>query len=111
MDLYGVIYKTTNLINSKIYIGKTTRQDPNYFGSGKIIKRAINKYGIDKFKKEIICECCNQKELNKKEKYWIAYFRSICFCTMYNVTDGGEGLSGYVHTEETKKKLSLLMSL
>ena len=41
----GYIYLTTNLINNKRYIGMTTKNDSNYFGSGKLIKWAIKKYG------------------------------------------------------------------
>lgn len=39
------IYKTTNLINSKIYIGQDSKNNLSYLGSGKLIKQAINKYG------------------------------------------------------------------
>ncbi len=51
-----VVYKTTNLVNSKFYIGvhKTENPEDDYLGSGKLIKRAIEKYGADSFHKEII---------------------------------------------------------
>ena len=50
------IYKITNLVNNKIYIGKDTTSDPNYFGSGLIISRSLKKYGMENFIKEIIDE-------------------------------------------------------
>ena len=52
-----VVYRITNMINGKKYIGKHSTTDvyDGYFGSGIAIKQAINKYGIDNFKKEIIC--------------------------------------------------------
>lgn len=49
-----VIYKTTNLINNKIYVGKDSHNDSNYFGSGTILVKAIKKYGKENFKKEIL---------------------------------------------------------
>ena len=62
-----VIYKITNLINNKVYIGKTISDRLDYFGSGIIIKNSIKKYGIENFKKEIIDETLSVKELNEKE--------------------------------------------
>jgi hypothetical protein len=53
-----VIYKITNLINQKIYIGKDSTNRKNYYGSGKAIKNAILKYGEDNFSKEIIDTAC-----------------------------------------------------
>ena len=49
-----IIYKTTNLINKKIYIGQDTKNNPNYLGSGKYFKYALKKYGKENFSKEII---------------------------------------------------------
>lgn len=69
------IYKTTNLINGKIYIGKEKYNNPNYLGSGKILKFALKKYGIENFKKEILQECFSLEDLNEKEKYWIAQLK------------------------------------
>jgi hypothetical protein len=57
-----IIYKTTNLVNQKFYVGKDTNNNPNYYGSGKRLKLAIKKYGIVNFKKETL-EVCNTLEL------------------------------------------------
>lgn len=71
------IYKITNIINLKIYIGKDTTANPNYFGSGVILKKAIKKYGKENFIKEIIDSAETKEDLSKKEKYWILYYDSI----------------------------------
>lgn len=65
-----LIYKITNLINNKIYIGQhvTTNVNDDYMGSGEHIKNAIKKYGIENFKKEIIAECSSFEEMNELEK-------------------------------------------
>jgi group I intron endonuclease len=69
-----VIYITTNMINGRKYLGKDTKNDPNYLGSGVILKRAIKKYGKQNFKKEIIESCTNQDELGVREAYWLNYY-------------------------------------
>ncbi len=71
-----IIYKTTNLINGKIYIGQDTKNNPKYLGSGIIIEQAIKKYGSKNFKKEVIEFCTDQAELNDREKYWIKELNS-----------------------------------
>ena len=68
------IYKITNLINNKIYIGKDTTSDSKYFGSGLLIKRAYQKYSKENFTKEVIDETDNYDELSKKEIYWISKY-------------------------------------
>lgn len=86
-----VIYKTTNLINDKIYIGKDVKNKSSYYGSGKILHLAIKKYGKHNFKKEIIDTAKTLKELSEKEKFWIQHYSSIDRKIGYNICTGGEG--------------------
>lgn len=89
--LYGYIYKTTNLVNGKIYIGKRKGKfTESYKGSGKYLKNAIRKYGIKNFSVEIIEYCDSLESQNKQERYWINYYRSLDV-PMYNIADGGDG--------------------
>jgi group I intron endonuclease len=84
-----IIYRTTNLINQKFYVGKDTHNDPNYYGSGKRLKLSIKKYGIENFKKETL-EVCNTLELlNEREKFWIKELNAIS--KGYNISLGGDG--------------------
>jgi hypothetical protein len=87
-----IIYKTTNLVNGKIYIGKDTRNNPNYFGSGKLISLAILKYGKQNFIKETIDTAKSNDELNEKEKFWIKTLKSQDMKIGYNINPGGEGI-------------------
>lgn len=106
--MYGYIYKTTNLINGKIYIGqhKADKFDLSYYGSGKHLINAINYYGVNNFKCELIEWCETQSVTNSRERYWIKYYNSRNKDIGYNITEGGEGWKGGVHTEETKLKIS-----
>ena len=96
--MYYLIYKITNNVNNKIYIGKhqTENKDDDYMGSGKIIKRAIEKYGIDKFTKEILYECNSLEEMNEKEAE-IVDEEFVVRLDTYNIKLGGQGGWDYVH--------------
>lgn len=84
-----IIYKTTNQINGRYYIGKNKTNDPNYLGSGKLLHQAFKKYGKENFVKEILEICNNEDHLNEREKYWIS--QSILDPLCYNIGQGGEG--------------------
>lgn len=106
MEYKMIIYKTTNIINGKFYIGQDSKNDPNYLGSGLLLNRAIEKYGIENFKKEILEVCENKKHLNEREIYWIKETKAKELG--YNIADGGHG--GNTYTEETKQRVSKLFT-
>jgi group I intron endonuclease len=85
------VYKITNLLNNKIYVGKSKYNNPNYYGSGKLIKQAIKKYGLDNFKKDILQTCFSESELNEAEKKWIRDLNSRDRNIGYNIAHGGDG--------------------
>jgi group I intron endonuclease len=85
------VYKITNNLNGKIYIGKDTTSNENYYGSGLLIKRAIEKYGIENFSKEILEECDGYELLSEREIYWIDYYNSTDLLIGYNISSGGDG--------------------
>ena len=92
-EYYGYIYKTTNLINGKIYIGqhKSTCYDTNYYGSGYAILSAIDKYGINHFDNHILCMVKNRYEANIMEKTYIKIYNSLNKKVGYNIALGGDG--------------------
>ena len=98
-----IIYKITNSINDKIYIGKDSHNNSNYYGSGILINKAIKKYGKENFKKEIICYCFLDYEINDREKFYIKFYNSL-HPNGYNLTIGGDGFSD--PTGEIAKKIS-----
>lgn len=90
--LFFTIYKITNKVNGKIYIGKhqTKRLDDNYFGSGIQVRSAIKKYGRENFEKEILHIFDNEQDMNSKEIELV----SEEFCDRkdnYNLCPGGNG--------------------
>jgi group I intron endonuclease len=109
-----VIYKITNKLNGKIYIGKSVNNNSDYFGSGVSITQALKKYGKDFFEKEIL-ECCNSiEELNEQEKFWIKKHNSTNKNLGYNVSEGGDGgntRQGFSKSEidDYKNKMSYSM--
>lgn len=103
-----IIYKTKNLINGKIYIGKDKYNNPEYLGSGKLLHQAFEKYGKENFIKEIVCEAKTEEELNELEIYWISELNSLA-PNGYNISLGGEGgdtVSNNPNKEEIFRKHS-----
>lgn len=90
--MYGYIYKTTNIINNKIYIGQRKSSKflgNNYLGSGKHLKCAVQKYGRDNFIVEQLDTALSPNELDLKEIEWIAKFDSTNPDIGYNISQGG----------------------
>ena len=131
---YYTIYKITNLVNGKMYIGKhkTKKLDDGYMGSGHLIKRALQKYGANNFRKEWLMFCEDEEEMNYMELVYVDETWVLRNDT-YNLTLGGNGgliegqhsprkgvhISeetrmklrkaniGKKHSQETKKKMSI----
>jgi len=106
----GIVYIFTNLINNKKYIGITTKTlEERYkyhlwgINNGSYFHNALRKYGVENFKLEILDKANSENELKEKEIYWIKFYNSRK--QGYNLTNGGDGVWGYKHTEETKEYL------
>ena len=89
---YYIIYKITNTINEKYYIGKHKTSDINdgYLGSGVAIRNAVKKYGEEKFRKEILYELSSETEMDDKEAE-IVNEEMINDPMCYNMRIGGIG--------------------
>jgi len=113
------IYRITNKLNGKTYIGQHKYKDlseDKYMGSGKYLWRSIEKYGIENFEREIlISEIETRKEINKLEIEYINSERENGHGE-YNISRGGDGgwflpgennpLYGKHQSEEHRKKIS-----
>lgn len=86
-----VVYITTNIINGKKYIGVDGKNDPSYLGSGKLVKKAIDKYGRCNFSKEIIAVFDNIEDAFKFETELIEKLDAIKSNLFYNIKPGGRG--------------------
>jgi len=114
------IYKVTNKINGKIYIGQSVNIEdrwrnhkfkPFYEKSGQynsLFYKAIRKYGIENFIFEVVEEC-KKEELDEKEKYWIKYYDSNNLEKGYNLTDGGESQTFSILTQEQVNQIYELL--
>ena len=93
--MFGYVYKTTSLLNGRIYIGqKIGKFTSKYLGSGSILKLAIKKYGRENFICELIQHAKNKEELNRLEIFYISEARKFLLPEeLFNINDGGEGTS------------------
>ena len=119
------IYRITNKVNNKTYIGqhKYKKLNDDYKGSGKLLWRAYRKYGLENFEKEILYSRIQYKETaDAMERFAIAKERALGKAE-YNIANGGQGgnlgeevnkkligknnhFYGKHHSEETRMKLS-----
>lgn len=113
-----VIYKFTNLVNGKIYIGQTknslrkrvishlSQSNNNNKHKKHYFQRALYKYGLTNFDIEIL-ETCDYQNLNNREIYWINHFNTTDPELGYNCTFGGQGnRNAYEISESTRQKIS-----
>ena len=102
--MYYYVYQITNLLNNKIYVGKhKSAKHPSengYYGSGKQIKAAIEKYGIENFKKEVLYYCNSMEEMADKELS-IVTEDFVKRKDTYNMHKGGPG--GWDHYNGSKE--------
>ena len=103
--MFYTIYKITNLVNGKIYIGKhqTKNLDDCYMGSGKLITRAIQKHGLENFEKEILFVFETEYQMNDKEAELVTE-EFVKEDTNYNLCPGGHGGFGYLNDSSEKHK-------
>lgn len=111
--MYFTIYRTTNILDNKFYIGmhKTKNIEDNYLGSGKYLKRAIYTHGVENFEKEILFIFDNPEEMYQKEIELVTedlIKNPMC----YNLTVGGWGgnrivdPSHHIHSDEHIAKMN-----
>lgn len=102
------IYKITNKVNGKTYIGqhKYKKLNDRYMGSGKLLAKAKKKYGLENFTKEILVFNISKKEhADLLEITFIASEREKGKAE-YNISDGGQGPKGKPHSDEHKRLIS-----
>ncbi|MBQ7819894.1 MAG: GIY-YIG nuclease family protein [Bacteroidales bacterium] len=108
------VYKITNKVTGKIYIGITNQGSGARYrhhwyeariGESAPIHKSMAKYGEENFILEIIDFADTYEELKEKEKFWIKELNSMDRKIGYNLTEGGDGTFGRMHSEETKEKI------
>lgn len=118
-DKRWFVYMHTNKINNKVYVGITSRKPEERWGCNgnqyskeeqPVFYNAIQKYGWDGFEHIIFAENLTKEDAKKTEIRLIALYKSNCRRYKnpsygYNMTDGGDGTSGRMCTEETKQKI------
>lgn len=109
------VYLIHNIINNKVYVGKTKNLKKRWAShislaknkaTNQYIHRAIRKYGVNNFIFSIIQVLNTEHEYNQAEMYWIKYFNSNNLNYGYNLTQGGDGSSGREQTKITRAKIS-----
>lgn len=101
--MFYYLYEIRNNLNNKIYIGvhKTFDLEDDYMGSGKAIRNAIKKYGIENFTKNILEFFDNSESMYQRERE-IVTEEFITQEDTYNMRTGGRGGWDYVHQNQIK---------
>ena len=105
------IYRITNKVNGKTYIGqhKYKKLNDSYMGSGKLIRLAKKKYGKENFEKEILeFDIPNVELANDWEQMYILFERAKGKAE-YNIADGGSGNKGHHPSDDAKRKMGNAM--
>lgn len=90
--MYGYIYLTKNKVTGKIYVGQKKSNvflGEKYLGSGKALKKAIQSYGKESFSVELIEEIDDETLMDKRETYWISFYKATNRSVGYNISEGG----------------------
>lgn len=108
------IYKIENKLNHKVYIGQSVDIQKRWIGHRYELNKGVhgnthlqsawNKYGADSFNFSIV-QLCDEQQLNDLEVEYIAYYKSYDDKYGYNLTIGGDGVRGWVPTEEWREKI------
>lgn len=115
MEIYNgnyYVYIHTNKINFKRYVGITCQKPERRWRNGDGYKKhkyfwcAIKKYGWDNFEHEIVASCLTEDEAKNFEIILIKELQTNNGAYGYNQTNGGDGVGGYIVSEETKRKIS-----
>ncbi len=103
---YGYVYKTTNVLNNKVYIGQHKGSfDKKYLGSGIVLKQAVKKHGYIHFRVDLVVHASNKKELDTLEKFYIAQAKKLLSEDLYNIAPGGYGCGGTQYHKDNCKCL------
>jgi group I intron endonuclease len=105
--MYGIIYITINKVTNRKYIGQhkcISSKFDGYLGSGKLLNRAIKKYGKENFTRKTLTCANTEEELNHLEREYIGYFKAIEDRNFYNIHVGGYGGDTYGGKTESEKQ-------
>ncbi len=103
--MYHIVYKITNILNKKVYIGKHSTKNPHdsYMGSGTALKRAIRKYGKANFTKKILHAFSREQDAYDKEAE-IVNESFVLSKNTYNLMTGGR--AAHTYSQESRLKMS-----
>lgn len=94
-----IIYKTTNTLNGKYYIGVSNGRNPNYLGSGRVLKSAVKEYGRQNFVRETLEVFDTEEEAYLREAQLVDE-TIVADRNSYNIGKGGKGGPGQPKTQE-----------